>query len=192
VIGAGVAASDAPVSIAGMPTPLPADLVHDPSPASDPTLDPVRLAAPPHGRRVHERPRGAGGGPDGRAARGARLARDAHPGDAGARLPVRRGGAAGGGGAVDAPRHRCRRYIPPRLEGDRLLGRGACDAKGIAAAMAAAAGRLRDEGVPVGLLFVVGEETAHDGAHAADARGPRVAPRARRSSTASPPRAGSR
>jgi acetylornithine deacetylase len=45
--------------------------------------------------------------------------------------------------------------------------------------MAAAAGRLRDEGVPVGLLFVVGEETAHDGAHAADAARPRVAPRAR-------------
>jgi acetylornithine deacetylase len=70
-------------------------------------------------------------------------------------------------------------YSPPRLEGDRLLGRGACDAKGIAAAMAVAAGRLRDGGVPVGLLFVVGEETAHDGAHAADAARPRVAPRAR-------------
>ena len=26
-------------------------------------------------------------------------------------------------------------YHPPRIDGDRLLGRGACDAKGIAAAM---------------------------------------------------------
>ena len=70
-------------------------------------------------------------------------------------------------------------FIPPRVQGGRLVGRGACDAKGIAAAMALAAGRLRDEGVAVGLLFVVGEETAHDGAHAADAAQPRVAPRAR-------------
>ena len=29
-------------------------------------------------------------------------------------------------------------WVPPRLEGDRLFGRGACDAKGIAAAMMAA------------------------------------------------------
>jgi acetylornithine deacetylase len=70
-------------------------------------------------------------------------------------------------------------FIPPRVEGGRLLGRGACDAKGIAAAMAVAAGRLRDAGAPVGLLFVVGEETAHDGAHAADAAQPALAPRAR-------------
>ncbi len=70
-------------------------------------------------------------------------------------------------------------HIPPRLDGGRLAGRGACDAKGIAAAMAVAAGRLRDAGSPVGLLFVVGEETAHDGAHAADAAQPRLAPRAR-------------
>ena len=70
-------------------------------------------------------------------------------------------------------------YIAPRLDGDRLYGRGACDAKGIAAAMVCAAERLRDRGVPVGLLFVVGEETAHDGAHAADEARPRVAPRNR-------------
>ena len=60
-------------------------------------------------------------------------------------------------------------YIPPRLEGDTLYGRGACDAKGIAAAMVCAGERLRGRGVPVALLFVVGEETAHDGAHAANA-----------------------
>jgi acetylornithine deacetylase/succinyl-diaminopimelate desuccinylase-like protein len=60
-------------------------------------------------------------------------------------------------------------YIAPRLEGDRIYGRGACDAKGIAAAMVCAAERLREGGVPVALLFVVGEEVSHDGAHAANA-----------------------
>ena len=59
-------------------------------------------------------------------------------------------------------------YIPPRREGGRLYGRGACDAKGIAAAMICAAERLREASVAVALLFVVGEETTHDGAHAAD------------------------
>jgi acetylornithine deacetylase len=59
-------------------------------------------------------------------------------------------------------------YIPPRFEGGRLYGRGACDAKGIAAAMIAAAERLRAREVPVALLFVVGEETIHDGAQAAN------------------------
>ena len=59
-------------------------------------------------------------------------------------------------------------YIRPRLEGDRLWGRGACDAKGIAAAMIVAAERLKVRGLPVALLFVVGEEVTHDGAHAAN------------------------
>ncbi len=59
-------------------------------------------------------------------------------------------------------------FIPPRIEGDRILGRGACDAKGIAAAMICAAERLRKDGLPVALLFVVGEEVTHDGAHAAN------------------------
>ena len=59
-------------------------------------------------------------------------------------------------------------YLPPRVEGGTLWGRGACDAKGIAASMVVAAGRLREAGVRVGLLFVVGEETTHDGAHAAN------------------------
>lgn len=59
-------------------------------------------------------------------------------------------------------------FIPPSREGQRLRGRGACDAKGIAAAMLAAAERLRTRGVPVAMLFVVGEETTHDGAHAAN------------------------
>ncbi len=59
-------------------------------------------------------------------------------------------------------------YIPPRRDGDTIFGRGACDAKGIAASMLCAAERLRRDGISVALLFVVGEETTHDGAHAAD------------------------
>lgn len=59
-------------------------------------------------------------------------------------------------------------YLPPRLEGDVLHGRGACDAKGIAAAMICAAERLRADDLPVALLFVIGEEVSHDGGHAAN------------------------
>ncbi|HEY5220142.1 MAG TPA: M20/M25/M40 family metallo-hydrolase [Gemmatimonadaceae bacterium] len=59
-------------------------------------------------------------------------------------------------------------FIPPRLDGDILWGRGACDAKGIAAAMICAADVLRAAGVAVALLFVVGEEVTHDGAHASN------------------------
>ncbi len=61
-------------------------------------------------------------------------------------------------------------WIPPRLDGDTLHGRGACDAKGIAASMILAAERLRARGLSVALLLVIGEETTHDGAHAANAR----------------------
>ena len=60
-------------------------------------------------------------------------------------------------------------YIPPRRDGGRLWGRGSCDAKGIAAAMICAAEALRDGDVPIALLFLVGEEVSHDGAHAANA-----------------------
>jgi acetylornithine deacetylase len=60
-------------------------------------------------------------------------------------------------------------YIPPRLEGKKLFGRGACDAKGIAAAMLCAAERLSEAGEErVDLLFVVGEEKGSDGARAAN------------------------
>jgi acetylornithine deacetylase len=60
-------------------------------------------------------------------------------------------------------------YIPPRLDGNRLYGRGACDAKGIAAAMLVAAENLANAGEDrVDLLFVVGEEKGSDGARAAN------------------------
>ncbi|WP_396224573.1 M20/M25/M40 family metallo-hydrolase [Gemmatimonas sp.] len=60
-------------------------------------------------------------------------------------------------------------FVPPRLEGTRLYGRGACDAKGIAAAMMVAAQRLAEAGEDrVDLLFVVGEEKGSPGARAAN------------------------
>ena len=59
-------------------------------------------------------------------------------------------------------------FLPPRRDDTRIHGRGACDAKGIAAAMLGAAERIRGDGQSIALLFVVGEETTHDGAHAAD------------------------
>lgn len=59
-------------------------------------------------------------------------------------------------------------FIPPRLDGDTLWGRGACDAKGIAASMIGAAEKLRGRRIPIALLFVVGEEVTHDGAEAAN------------------------
>ena len=67
-------------------------------------------------------------------------------------------------------------FFPSRIEEGRIVGRGACDAKGILAAQVAAAQRLRREGeTRVGLLFVVGEERGSDGARAANqvARGSR-------------------
>jgi acetylornithine deacetylase len=61
--------------------------------------------------------------------------------------------------------------VPPFFgssEDDEFLyGRGSCDAKGILAAQIAAADRLREAGVKVGLLFLVGEE--RDSAGAAEA-----------------------
>ena len=60
-------------------------------------------------------------------------------------------------------------FFAPRLDGDKLYGRGACDAKGIAAAMLAAADRLASSGeMRVDLLLVVGEEKGSDGARAAN------------------------
>lgn len=59
-------------------------------------------------------------------------------------------------------------YIEPWLENGVLHGRGACDAKGIAASMMVAAARLRTQGMAVAMLFVIGEETNHAGARAAN------------------------
>ena len=49
-----------------------------------------------------------------------------------------------------------------------FMAAGSCDAKGIIAAQIAAAENLRDSGVKVGLLFVVGEERDSAGAKLAN------------------------
>lgn len=59
-------------------------------------------------------------------------------------------------------------YFGSREDDQFLYGRGTCDAKGIIAAQIAAAERLRDNGVKVGLLFVVGEERDSAGAKVAN------------------------
>ena len=62
--------------------------------------------------------------------------------------------------------------VPPYFgctEDDEFLyGRGTCDAKGIIAAQVAAADRLRESGIKVALLFVVGEERDSAGAKVAN------------------------
>ena len=56
-------------------------------------------------------------------------------------------------------------FIPSRVEGGMLYGRGSCDAKGMLAAQIQAAERLRAAGERrVGMLFLVGEERGSDGA----------------------------
>jgi acetylornithine deacetylase len=65
-------------------------------------------------------------------------------------------------------------HIAPKLSKDKLYGRGACDAKGIAAAMMVAAERLVQSGENrVDLLLVVGEEQGSDGARAANNLSPK-------------------
>ena len=59
-------------------------------------------------------------------------------------------------------------FIPSSEDATRIYGRGACDAKGIIASQTAAARRLRDEGIFVGLLFLVGEERDSQGAKVAN------------------------
>jgi acetylornithine deacetylase len=59
-------------------------------------------------------------------------------------------------------------YLPLTEDADAIRGRGSCDAKGLAAAMVAAAERLAAGGERrIGLLFLVGEENGSDGARAA-------------------------
>jgi acetylornithine deacetylase len=65
-------------------------------------------------------------------------------------------------------------YVPLSEDADSIHGRGSCDAKGLAAAMIAAAERLAELGERrIGLLFLVGEENGSDGARAAADLGPR-------------------
>ncbi len=63
-------------------------------------------------------------------------------------------------------------FIPSSEDDARIYGRGSCDAKGIIAAQIAAAERLRQEGIYVGLLFVVGEEKDSLGAKVANQQSP--------------------
>jgi acetylornithine deacetylase len=59
-------------------------------------------------------------------------------------------------------------FLPSSEDDLYLYGRGSCDAKGIIAAQVAAAEHLREAGVAVGLLFVVGEERDSAGARMAN------------------------
>lgn len=59
-------------------------------------------------------------------------------------------------------------FIPSLEDAQRIYGRGSCDAKGIISAQIAATERLREEGIYVGLLFLVGEERDSLGAKVAN------------------------
>jgi acetylornithine deacetylase len=59
-------------------------------------------------------------------------------------------------------------FIPSSEDEKYIYGRGSCDAKGIVAAQIAAAERLHDLGVRVGLLFLAGEERGSHGAKIAN------------------------
>ncbi|MGB7583511.1 MAG: M20/M25/M40 family metallo-hydrolase [Terriglobales bacterium] len=66
--------------------------------------------------------------------------------------------------------------VPPFIASSedeaKIYGRGSCDAKGIIAAQIAAAERLRQEGIYVGLLFLVGEEKDSLGAKVGNQQSP--------------------
>jgi len=59
-------------------------------------------------------------------------------------------------------------FISSSEDHDNVYGRGSCDAKGIIAAQIAACQCLRKEGMPVGMLFLVGEERDSLGAKVAN------------------------
>jgi acetylornithine deacetylase len=59
-------------------------------------------------------------------------------------------------------------FIPSSEDEEFIYGRGSCDAKGIIAAQIAAAEKLRQQGLRVGLLFLVGEERDSAGAKTAN------------------------
>ena len=65
-------------------------------------------------------------------------------------------------------------YLPLSEDAESIHGRGSCDAKGLAAAMVAAAEQLAVGGERrIGLLFLVGEENGSDGARVAAGLEPR-------------------
>ena len=59
-------------------------------------------------------------------------------------------------------------FFPSSEDAGKVFGRGACDAKGIIAAQIAAAEKLRQQNVAIGLLFLVGEERDSAGAKVAN------------------------
>jgi acetylornithine deacetylase len=61
-------------------------------------------------------------------------------------------------------------FIPSSEDATCVYGRGSCDAKGIIAVQVTAAECLRQEGIHVGLLFLVGEERDSLGAKVANQR----------------------
>lgn len=61
-------------------------------------------------------------------------------------------------------------YIPSSEDERCVYGRGSCDAKGIIAVQIAAAEQLKQQGIQVGLLFLVGEERDSLGAKIANER----------------------
>ncbi len=63
-------------------------------------------------------------------------------------------------------------HIPSSEDATRIYGRGSCDAKGIIAAQIAAAEKLKQQDIYVGLLFVVGEERDSLGAKVANDHAP--------------------
>jgi acetylornithine deacetylase len=59
-------------------------------------------------------------------------------------------------------------FIPSSEDDEKIYGRGSCDAKGIIATQIAASERLKEDGIYVGLLFLVGEERDSIGAKTAN------------------------
>ena len=60
-------------------------------------------------------------------------------------------------------------YIPPRIEGDTIYGRGSCDAKGQIAVLAEVCKKLHEKGeTNFGLLMLAGEEVGSYGARRAN------------------------
>lgn len=63
-------------------------------------------------------------------------------------------------------------FIPSSEDAANVYGRGSCDAKGIIAVQIAAAEKLKQNGIHVGLLFLVGEERDSLGAKVANQNPP--------------------